>query len=100
MTVLDSSTALYAALKFLPEGTKLTVYTRDKGGARTNVVAELRKEPGGGWHDWQIVKRPASADPSLLPATWPHESPAVVHSQALAETFANDPNLWAEVHDE
>lgn len=35
MTVLDSSTALYAALKFLPEGTKLTVYTHDKGAART-----------------------------------------------------------------
>ncbi len=100
MTVLDSRTALFAALKFLPEGTKMTVYTHDPGKARTNIVAELRKEPGGGWHDWQILKRPATADSSLLPATWPSESPAVVSSQDLAETFANDPNLWATVHDE
>jgi hypothetical protein len=51
MTVVTVDTALYAAFKFLPEGAKVTVYTKNSGRARTNVVAELRKEPGGGWHD-------------------------------------------------
>lgn len=90
---------MYCALKFLPEGTKLTVYTEDSGHPRTNMVAVLRKERGGGWDDWQIIKRPATADASLIPATWPTEDPAVVSSQDLAKSLDSDPNLWANVED-
>lgn len=99
MTVINAETALYAALKFLPEGTKLTVYTKDSGRARTNTVAVLRKEPGGGWDDWQILKRPATADDSLLPATWPTENPAVVSSRDLANALEGNPDLWGNVDD-
>jgi hypothetical protein len=98
MTVINAETALYAALKFLPEGAKLTVYTKDPGRARTNAVAVLRKEPGGGWNDWQILKRPVSADSSLLPATWPTEDPAVISSRDLADVLSNS-DLWADVDD-
>lgn len=99
MTVINADTALYAALKFLPEGTKLTVYTKNSGRARTNTVAELQKEPGSGWDDWQIVKRPATADASLLPATWPTEDPAVISSRDLADILGSDLDLWANVDD-
>jgi len=99
MTVLNAQTGLYAALKFLPEGTKLTVYTQDSGRARTATVAELRKEPGGGWDDWQILKRPATADATVLPATWPTEDPAVISSKDLAATLTNNSDLWANVDD-
>lgn len=99
MTVIDAETGLYAAFKFLPERTRVTVYTRNKGRARTNLVAELRKEPGGGWDDWQILTRPASADPSLLPPTWPTESPAVISSRDLSDAIENNRDLWANVHD-
>lgn len=98
MTVIKADTALYAAFKFLPEGTKIKVYTKNSGRARTNVVAELRKEPGG-WDDWQILKRPATADATLLPATWPTEDPAVISSRDLAGALANDPDLWADSDD-
>lgn len=99
MTVIKADTALYAAFKFLPEGTKITVYTKNSGRARTNVVAELRKQPGGGWDDWQILKRPATADATLLPATWPTEDPAVISSRDLAGALENDPDLWADSDD-
>ena len=99
MTVINAETALYAALKFIPEGTKMTVYTKNSGRARTNTVAELRKEPGGGWDDWQILKRPVTADASLLPPTWPTEDPAVISSRDLARVLGDDPDLWADVHD-
>lgn len=99
MTVIDAETGLYAAFKFLPEGTKLTVYTRNKGQARTNVVAELRKEPGSGWDDWQILKRPATSDTSLLPPTWPTEDPAIISSRDLSDAIGKDPDLWANVDD-
>lgn len=99
MTVLNAEEALYVALKFVPEGSKMTVYTKDKGHARTNVVAELRKEPGGGWDDWQITRRPATVDDALLPATWPHEDPAIISSRTLADTLDANPNLWADIHD-
>lgn len=99
MTVFNSETALYAALKSLPEGRTLTVYTRNSGRARTHTVAVLRKEPGGGWDDWQIIKRPATADASLLPATWPTEDPAVISSRDLADTLGTNADLWANVDD-
>jgi hypothetical protein len=99
MTVLKIETALYAALKFLPEGTRMTVHTLDWAGARTNVLGELRKEVGRGSHDWQIIHRPATADASQLPATWPSEDPAVVSSRTLADTLGSNPALWADVHD-
>ncbi|WP_139722296.1 hypothetical protein [Serinicoccus chungangensis] len=99
MTVLDSTTALYAALKFVPEGGRMTVYTRDSRRARTNVVAELRKEPGGGWDDWQVLRRPETADASLLPDTWPEENPAIISCRTLADSLAENPDLWAEVED-
>jgi hypothetical protein len=99
MTVLNAETAVYVALKFVPEGWKITVYTKDQGRARTNIVAELRKEPGGGWDDWQIIRRPATADDSLLPATWPHENPAIISSRTLADTLDANSDLWADIDD-
>ena len=99
MTVLNAETGLYAALKFVPEGTRLTVYTKDKGRARTNTIAELRKEPGGGWDDWQVLKRLATADAAVLPATWPTEDPAVISSRDLADALTNNPDLWANIDD-
>lgn len=99
MTVINAETGLYAAFKFLPEGTKITVYTKNQGQARTNVVAELRKEQGNGWHDWQILKRPATAEKSLLPATWPTDDPAAISSSDLADTLNNNRDLSATVED-
>ena len=99
MTVLSVNTAMYAALKFLPEGTRLTVYTENSGPARTKIVATLRKELGGGWHDWQILTRPVTANESFLPATWPSEVPAVISSQDLARTLVENADLWADVKD-
>jgi hypothetical protein len=99
MTVLSADSALYVALKLVPEGTTMTVHTRAKGNARTNVVAELRKEPGGGWDDWQILRRPVTADRSLLPETWPTEHPAIVSSQDLAKTLESNTDLWANIDD-
>jgi hypothetical protein len=95
MTVLNSDTAFYAALKFLPEGTKMTVYTRTPGKARTNVVAELRKELGNGWNDWEVLKRPASADASLLP----EDQPAIISTKTLAGALEVNSYLWASVDD-
>lgn len=99
MTVIKADTALYAAFKFLPEGTKITVYTGNSGRARTNVVAKLRKQLGGGWDDWEILKLPATADASLLPATWPTEVPAIISSRDLADAMENDPDLWVNSDD-
>jgi hypothetical protein len=99
MTLLSSATGLLAALKLVPEGKKMTIRTHAVGRARTNVVARLRKEPGGGWDDWQILLRPATADDSVLPATWPHENPAIISSQDLADTLAKYPELWADIED-
>ena len=99
MTVIKADTALYAAFKFLPEGTKITVYTKNSGRARTNVVAELRKQLGGSWDDWQVLKRPASADATLLLATWPTEDPPIVSSRDLAGALTNDTDLWVESDD-
>lgn len=99
MTVINADTALYAAFKFLPEGMKITVFTKNSGRARTNVVAQLRKERGGGWDDWQILQRPATADANLLPATWPAGDPAVISSQDLADALSNDPDLRADSND-
>lgn len=99
MTVLKADTALYVALKMVPEGTRMTVYTSNRGRARTNVVAELTKEPGSGWGDWQLLKRSATANPELLPATWPNEDPAIISSTALAESLGQNPDLWADIED-
>ena len=99
MTVIDSESALYAALKFLPEGTRLTIHTKTAGRARTNIVAELRKEPGNGWNDWQVVKRPSTADKSLLPATWSSEDPEIISCRDLADTLGRNLDLWANVDD-
>lgn len=100
MTVIRSNTALYASLKFLAEGTKLTVFTDRHGQARTNVVAELRKEPNnGGFHDWQVLRRPASADATLLPSTFTGEDPELVSNRALADALEANPDLWIDVDD-
>ncbi|UYN84445.1 MAG: hypothetical protein KIT89_04435 [Microcella sp.] len=99
MTVLKADNALYVALKMVPEGTRMTVYTSNQGSAKTNVVAELRKEPGSGWDDWQFLKRPATANAELLPATWPNEDPTIISSTALAESLGQNPDLWADISD-
>lgn len=99
MTVISSDNALYAALKFLPEGSRMTLFTRDSGAARTAIVAELRKEAGNGWHDWEILRRPATADASLLPATWSSEIPEATSTKSLADAMTANSDLWAEVHD-
>lgn len=99
MTVIRSNTALYASLKFLAEGTRIIIYTDDSGSARTNVVAELRKEPdNGGHHDWQIIRRPSSADASLLRPSYP-EDPEIISNRALADTLEQNPALWVSVDD-
>ncbi len=97
MTVLNAETALYVALKLVPEGTNVTVYTKAPVAARTNVVAELRKELGGGWDDWQVTRRPVSADASLLPATWAIEDPAVISTRTLADTLGGNHDLWVVI---
>lgn len=99
MTVLNLETALYVALKFVPEGTTMTVFTRNSSGARTNVVAKVRKEPGNGWGDWQVLERPKEADASLLPETWPSEDPGIISSRTLADTFQANVELWADIDD-
>lgn len=100
MTVIRSNTALYASLKFLSEGTRLTVHTDNQGQARTNVVAELRKEPNnGGFHDWQVLRRPVSADASLLPSTFTGEQPELLSNRALADALDANPDLWIHVDD-
>lgn len=99
MTVLNAENAILAALKFLPEGAKLTVFTKNAGGSRTNVVAELRKGPGRAWADWEITGRPTTAHHTLLPATWPHEIPAVISPTDLADALGANPELWAETED-
>jgi hypothetical protein len=102
MTVISSDGVYYAAFKFVPQGTRLTVYTRDRGNARTNEVAVLRKEPrevdSANWGDWEVVSRPKTADASLLPETW-SAHPGIISTRTLADAFEANPGLWAEVHD-
>ena len=100
MTVLKIDTAMYVALKLVPEGMAMTVYTSDPAGARTNEVAVLRKEPNNGWADWQVVSRPKTADASLLPATHPEEQPEIIYSNDLARLLAGNPELWASINDD
>lgn len=101
MTVLDAGTALYVALKMVPEGTRMTIYTRNRGRARTAEVAALRKEPNnGGWGDWEIVSRPKTADASLIRATITDHEPPIIYSRHLAEAMTANPDLWAEIHDD
>ena len=101
MTVLKIDTAMYVALKFAPEGMRMTVYTKKHEGARTNEVAVLRKEPkNGGWGDWQIISRPKTADASLIPATLPQEHPEIIYSNDLARVLSENPDLWADIADE
>ena len=99
MTVLNAENAILAALKFLPAGSQLTVFTKNAGTSRTNVVAELRKGPGRAWADWEILRRPVTANHTLLPATWPHEVPEVISPSDLAHALNADSDLWAEVED-
>lgn len=93
MAVLKADTALYRYLEVLNAGTKMTVYTRNSPGARTNVLAVLQKEKG--WGDWDFVQRPKTSDASQLPATW-LENPEVISANDLAKAFEN-PDLWADV---
>lgn len=96
MTVLNAETAIYACLKHLPGGAKMTVYTKNSNGARTNEVAVLKKEPDS-WGDWQVVNRPKTADPMLLPETWPDGHPGIISSRTLADAFDSNPDLWADI---
>lgn len=97
MTVLNSDDGLYAALKIAQEGTRMTIYTKDPGASRTNVVAELCKTIGNGWHDWDILRRPATADHSLLVADWPDDDPPGISSRKVAETLTANRDLWAQI---
>lgn len=70
----------------------MTVMTDNSAGARTNVVAVLRKH-GDVFGDWEVLSRPSTADASLLPET----APGWISSRTLADTFSADPDLWASV---
>lgn len=96
--VFDADTAAYRYLEVLPAGTTMIVHTKNEGaGARTNEVAKLKKEPGK-MGDWQVVSRPATADASLLPETWPAH-PGIISSRTLADTFTANRDLWARVQE-
>lgn len=47
--------------------------------------------------DWEVVSRPATANPALLPETWPGGHPEIISTRTLADTFAANPDLWAAV---
>jgi hypothetical protein len=95
--VFSAETAAYRYLEVLPAGTTMIVHTNKPAGARTNEVAKLKKEPGK-LGDWQVVSRPATADASLLPETWPAH-PGIISSRTLADTFTANPDLWARVQE-
>jgi hypothetical protein len=93
--VFSAETAAYRYLDALPAGSTMTVRTNNSVGSRTNEVAKLKKEPGN-WGDWEVVSRPATADASLLPETWPAH-PGIISTRTLADKFTADPDLWAQV---
>ena len=93
--VLSAETAIYRYLELLRAGAKMSVYTKNSGSARTNIVAMLRKEEG--WGDWEVVSRPATADPTLLPETFGGELAGMISATTLAETFESNRDLWAAV---
>lgn len=91
--VFDAETAAYRYLSVLPLGTKMTVYTRDSGGARTNVLAILEKENRS--DDWRVLSRPSTADASQLRETWPNEH--AISTTDLAKAFTENAALWASL---
>jgi len=94
--VVTAENALYRYFDVLRGGATMTVYTKNHGGARTNVVAVIRKEPGV-WGDWEVVSRPATANPDFLPETWHEAHAGIISTATLAETFAADSDLWGSV---
>lgn len=93
--VLNVETAFYRYLELLRAGAKMTVYTKNSGSVRTNVVAVLKKEDG--WGDWKVVSRPATANPALLPETFGEKHPGIISARTIADTFESDRELWATV---
>jgi len=100
MTVLKQSSAMYVALKLVPEGGRMTVFTRDRQGARTGEVVVLEKElNNGGYGDWRVVSRPKTANPNLVPATRTEGTSEIIYSQDLARVLSDNDDLWADISD-
>ncbi|KTR17088.1 hypothetical protein NS330_10030 [Curtobacterium citreum] len=93
--MFSAETAAYRYLDALPAGSTMTVHTNKPARARTNEVAKLKKETGK-MGDWEVVSRPATADASLLPETWPAH-PGIISTRTLADTFTANTDLWARV---
>lgn len=93
--VLDYKTGTYRYLMLLPGGTKMTVFTKAAGPARTNRVAELVREHDD-FGDWQIVRRSQTADASLLPETF---GDGVISARDLADALDSNHDLWADVNE-
>lgn len=91
--VFDAETAAYCYLSVLPLGTRMTVHTRDSGGARTNVLAVLKKENRS--NDWRVLSRAFTADAGQLPETWPNEH--AISTTDLAKAFTENAALWARL---
>ena len=96
--VISADSALYRYFDLLRGGVRMTVYTKRSGAARTNVVAVLQKEHDD-FGDWQVVSRPATADPAMLPETWGGVHAGIISTRTLADTFAADTDLWGTVRE-
>lgn len=96
--VLDAETGVYRYLDLLPGGSRMLVLTRGPKRGRTNKVAILEKESDL-YGDWKVVSRPATADASLLPETWPGQHPGLISTKTLAATFMGNTDLWASVRE-
>lgn len=93
---LTADTGVSLALQYMPKGTRLEVFTRNKpAGARTNRVVILRKEDDG-YSDWEILERPATADHSILRPTFGEDDP-VVSIRDIADAIMTG-EVWAGVN--
>lgn len=92
---LTAESGVSLALQYMPEGTRLDVYTNNKpAGARTNLVVSLRKLRDG-YEDWEILDRPKTADHSVLRPTFGEADP-VLSIRDIADAILSG-EVWAGV---